>query len=108
MMKTGEFRKADHAEMMDAPKEVFGRNLTSAFANHFNVMINPVYTRIVFGEGFGSGTPADSTWHTAITMPSGDAKALAEVLTTLFADAEASWAGAAQAAQEAGKNGSEE
>jgi hypothetical protein len=103
-MTNGEFRKLSMADVNAQPKEVFGRQLTASFANHFNVTINPVYTRIVFGEGFGTGNPADSTWHTAISMPTTDAKALAEVLTKMFADAEADWKAAQEASSNAAKN----
>jgi hypothetical protein len=90
--------------------QVYGKELTAKFSNHFSVSINPYYTRISFGEGFGSGKLEDSTWHTAMVMPTPDAQALMRVLTDMFEKLVPQWEKmqeeAMKAAQAAKANGS--
>ena len=68
------------------PVKSEGLEITPTFGNRFNVTMNPLTTRIAVGE-FVAGDPnQDSHFHTVLVMPTADALALANVITSLFSE----------------------
>ena len=79
---------ADQDEPMtkeiSGPSDVGGFGLTPAFANRVYVLVRPDTTRIAFGEYVAGDPELDTSFHTALVMPTQDALALANLILQLF------------------------
>lgn len=58
-----------------------GKNIPPIFSNRFNISVNPLYTRLAFGE---TTTGSDSNYHNVFVIPTHDAHQLAKLILSLI------------------------
>ena len=75
---------ADQIKRNVTTADVAGLNLAPTFANKFNITVNPLFTRIAFGEFVAGDQERDVYYHTVITMPTLDATQLGQLVTAVI------------------------
>ncbi len=80
-MKSGTPRVSPPGTKPAIGETIFGEKVNTVFSNHFSILAGPTHIRFLFGEGFGTGSPNDTNWHTAVAMPVPDAIELHKMLT---------------------------